>query len=156
MAFILQSETSECALAAMVHVANSHGHKIDLFNLRQKFGLSLKGATLRDIVGMANGLGFATRPLRLEMEAVGDLILPAILHWDMKHFVVLKKVKRNRFVIFDPARGQITLTEKEFSKHFTGVALEITPSNQSKRLRKPKLQVCGHDYLVSKDHCYRF
>ncbi|MEP3889814.1 MAG: peptidase domain-containing ABC transporter [Hellea sp.] len=135
MPFILQSETSECALAAMVEVASAHGHKIDVFNLRQRFGLSLQGATLKDIVAMADGLGFATRPLRLEIEAVDDLVLPAILHWDMNHFVVLKKVTRSKYVIFDPSRGVLKMTKSEFSKHFTGVALEITPSRDFKPIK---------------------
>src|SRR5262249_27661178 len=56
--------------------------------------------------------------------------LPAILHWDLNHFVVLTEVKRNWAVILDPSRGRRTYSLKEFSKHFTGVALELQPSEQ--------------------------
>ena len=69
------------------------------------------------------------RALRLEPQSLARLRLPAILHWDMSHFVVLKRVARNgRIVIQDPALGERRLQAGEVSDHFTGVALEVTPA----------------------------
>src|SRR5690606_37754564 len=70
-------------------------------------------------------LGFSTRALRVEIGALGRVRLPAILHWDLNHFVVLKSARRNKFVVHDPAIGVRTFGEEEFSKHFTGVVLEL-------------------------------
>jgi len=125
---ILQSEAAECGLACVAMVARHHGHKIDLNGLRQRFSVSLKGATLRDLMQIADALGFGARALRLEMERLKDLAAPAILHWNMNHFVVLKAVGRKKITILDPARGEIRLSHKEVSNHFTGVALELTPA----------------------------
>ncbi len=125
---ILQTEATECGLASMVMVAQFHGHKIDLNAMRQRFGLSLKGAGLRDLMNMADELGFGTRALRLDPEHFKDISLPAILHWDLNHFVVLKEVKRRKFIVLDPARGRIEFSAAELSNHFTGVALEIVPT----------------------------
>ena len=125
---VLQTEATECGLASMVMVAQYHGHKIDLNVMRQRFGLSLKGAGLRDLMNMADELGFSTRALRLEPEHLKDILLPAILHWDLNHFVVLKEVKRRKFIVLDPARGRIECIFSEFSNHFTGVALEVVPA----------------------------
>jgi len=69
-----------------------------------------------------------SRALRLEPQRLKDISLPVILHWDMDHFVVLKEIRRNRFVVFDPAHGRVTYSLDEISKHFTGVALEVTPA----------------------------
>ena len=109
----------------MAMIAKYHGHDVDLNGLRQRFSLSVAGATLRSLMTLAEQLGFATRPLRAEVGALRNLRKPAILHWDMNHFVVLKSARRGRFVIHDPALGRRTLNAAEFSKHFTGVVLEI-------------------------------
>lgn len=124
---MLQTEAAECGLACLAMIAGYHGHRSDLTELRRRFGLSLKGATLKDIVGMADQLGLASRPVRLELEELRLLKTPCILHWDLNHFVVLKSASRNGLVIHDPGVGVRRLSLSEASKHFTGVALEFTP-----------------------------
>ena len=79
-------------------------------------------------MNMADELGFGTRALRLEPERLKDILLPAILHWDLNHFVVLKEVKRRKLIVLDPARGRVECSSSEFSNHFTGVALEVAPT----------------------------
>jgi ATP-binding cassette subfamily B protein RaxB len=76
---------------------------------------------------LADRLSFAPRALRVELSALGKVRLPAVLHWDLNHFVVLKSVKGKRLVIHDPARGARTCSVEEVSRHFTGVVLEVTP-----------------------------
>ncbi len=124
---IYQTEAMECGLASMAMVAKYHGHNIDLNGLRQRFPVSLKGATLSQLMHMANQLDMGPRALRLELEDLSKLQLPAILHWDLNHFVVLKKVTGNKVHIHDPAIGAKVMTMKKLSDHFTGVALELTP-----------------------------
>jgi ATP-binding cassette subfamily B protein RaxB len=124
----MQSEAAECGLTALAMVGRHHGLHVGLPEMRQRFPLSLKGAKLNQLIQIAQQLGFSTRPLRLEMENLGKLNLPCILHWDLNHFVVLAKVGKTKVTILDPAVGKRTLTRAEVSKHFTGVALELTPS----------------------------
>jgi ATP-binding cassette subfamily B protein RaxB len=119
-------------------VAAYHGHKIDLNGLRQRFALSLKGATISDLIVVASALDLGCRPLRLELEQMKQLAVPCILHWDLNHFVVLKSVDRTgAAVIHDPARGIRKITKAELSKHFSGVAMEISPAAdfKSKEIR---------------------
>lgn len=125
---ILQTEASECSLACLALVSNTHGLSTDLFELHHRFSVSLKGATLQQLMAHASALNFTTRPLRLEVEELSQLQLPCILHWNLNHFVVLKKVARNHIVILDPAVGERRLKLDEVSRHFTGVALELTPN----------------------------
>jgi ATP-binding cassette subfamily B protein RaxB len=129
---ILQSESSECALACLAMVADAHGLRVDLSDLRRRFPVSLKGATLAHLIRHAETLGFAARALRLELEELGELTLPCILHWDLNHFVVLKRVRGARVTILDPAVGERTLLLAQVSKHFTGVALELEPTAEFK------------------------
>ncbi|MBD8533427.1 MULTISPECIES: peptidase domain-containing ABC transporter [unclassified Massilia] len=127
---ILQTEAAECGLACLCMVASYFGHRLDLASLRTRFSVSLKGATLKGVISMAHGLALQTRPLKLDMANLPQLKLPCILHWDMNHFVVLKAVSSAYAVIHDPAIGVRRLPLAEFSKHFTGVALELRPTNE--------------------------
>ncbi len=122
------SEAAECGLACMAMISAYHGHDVDLNGLRQRHAISLAGASLKSIMGIADQLGFSTRALKVELPALGKIQLPAIVHWDMNHFVVLKSVGRRRVVIHDPAIGARTLPLDEFSKHFTGIVLELARS----------------------------
>ncbi|EIF9903284.1 peptidase domain-containing ABC transporter, partial [Salmonella enterica] len=88
------------------------------------------GATLAGINGIAEQLGMATRALSLELDELRVLKTPCILHWDFSHFVVLVSVKRNRYVLHDPARGIRYISREEMSRYFTGVALEVWPGSE--------------------------
>lgn len=124
---ILQTETAECGLACLAMVAGHHGHRIDLATLRARHALSLRGATLADLMRLAAHLQLTPRPLRLELAHLPQLQLPCVLHWDLNHFVVLVRVRADRVTVHDPATGRRELAMAEFSKHFTGVALELAP-----------------------------
>lgn len=122
---IRQAEVSECGLACLGMIANFLGHDLDLPALRRRFGTSSRGMTLRQVMQTADSLGMAGRPLKVGLEGLGKLELPAILHWDLNHFVVLERIKGNKVYIIDPARGAGWHTFEAISAHFTGVALEI-------------------------------
>jgi ATP-binding cassette subfamily B protein RaxB len=128
----LQTEAAECGLASLGMVACFHGHRIDLAALRRRFTVSLKGATLAYLIQAAGRLQLAPRPLRLELDEIPQLRAPCILHWDQNHFVVLKSCDGRGAVIHDPAFGIRRMAMGEVSKHFTGIALELTPTAQFK------------------------
>ena len=137
---IRQSEAAECGLTCLAMVAARHGYVADLPALRSRFPLSAKGSSLRTIMNIADQIGLASRALRCEPEDLGQLALPAILHWDMSHFVVLSSRDRalgvlggQRFTIHDPAHGRMALSRDEISRRFTGVALELRPSDRFRK-----------------------
>lgn len=125
---ILQTEATECGLACLGMVAGYYGQRTDLAELRRRFSISQHGATLGQLIGIAGTLGLASRPLRLELEDLGQLRTPCILHWNLNHFVVLKKVTRKGLFIHDPATGARSVGMDEVSRAFTGVALEMGPA----------------------------
>jgi ATP-binding cassette subfamily B protein RaxB len=127
-----QTEAAECGLACLAMVAHFHGLKIDLNRLRRDFPVSLKGIDLEGLMDTADRLDLSSRALRLELEEMDQLRCPAILHWDLNHFVVLKLVRDRHVVIHDPAVGLRKLTTSEVSKHFSGIALELQPTNKFK------------------------
>lgn len=125
---LIQSEATECGLACLAMIASFHGYQTDLLAMRQKFKVSMEGTTLLDIMQFAEKLSLTSRPLRIELEHLPRLQTPCILHWDLNHFVVLKSANKKSIVIHDPASGEKHLSIADASGHFTGVALEITPT----------------------------
>src|SRR4051794_10322232 len=99
---MLQTEAAECGLACLAMIASYHGHRVDLNTLRRRHPISLKGATLRALTQVASDLHLAYRPLRFELNHLPLLRLPAIVHWDMNHYVVLKNVTNKKLVLHDP------------------------------------------------------
>jgi ATP-binding cassette subfamily B protein RaxB len=126
---ILQTEATECGLACLAMIAGHHGHHVDLSSLRGRFPVSLKGTGLNRVIEIAQRLDFGTRALRLDLDQLGQLRLPCILHWNFNHFVVLKEVGGKSALVHDPAQGVRKLTLDEISHSFTGVALELWPTS---------------------------
>ena len=91
-------------------VANAHRLHVDLSDLRRRFPVSLKGATLQQLMSHAGSLNFSSRAVRLELAELGQLKLPCVLHWDLNHFVVLKIVRRSTVIVLDPAVGERKLS----------------------------------------------
>ena len=131
---ILQSEIAECGLASVAMVASFHGHQLDMAAMRKRFSASLKGMNLQQLIELGDSLGLASRALQCPIDEVDKLATPCVLHWDLNHFVVLTqasgKGKFAKFSINDPAVGKLTLTAEEFSQHFTGICLELTPTSK--------------------------
>ena len=136
--FILQTEAGECGLACLAMVAGHWGHRVDLASLRRRFSVSLKGATLKSLISMANAMSLQARPLKVELDKLQSLALPCILHWNMSHFVVLVAIDRKGVVIHDPAIGRRRMPLSDVSRHFTGIALELTPSSQFRRIEETR------------------
>jgi ATP-binding cassette, subfamily B, bacterial CvaB/MchF/RaxB len=138
---ILQTEASECGLACLAMIAGYHGHRVDLGTLRRRHPVSLKGVTLKSLIQVAKELHFSCRALRFELDHIRQLQLPAILHWDMDHFVVLKKVTSTHLVLHDPAYGVRRVSISDVGRHVTGIAVELfkaenfVPIEEKARLR---------------------
>ncbi|MFY0664657.1 MAG: peptidase domain-containing ABC transporter [Natronospirillum sp.] len=127
-----QSEAAECGLACLAMIAGFYGYDTDLLHLRKRFSVSQHGVNLKQLMDMAARLQLVGRALQLEVDEIPQLQTPCVLHWDMNHFVVLKSSSRKGVLIHDPAQGEVSLSWEEVSQHFTGVALELTPTEAFK------------------------
>jgi ATP-binding cassette subfamily B protein RaxB len=125
---ILQSEAPECGIACVAMIASYHGHRTDLSAMRLRLSPSMRGVTLKHIALIADSMKLSARGVQVGLDSLAQVRLPAILHWDMNHFVVLTRVAGQRITVLDPARGKRELTLTEASKHYTGVAMELQPS----------------------------
>lgn len=142
---VRQTEVAECGLASLAMVAGYHGLDIDLATLRRRFQPSVRGATLKALIAIADQLGLTPRAVKLPLKKLPGLHAPAILHWNMNHFVVLERVSGSKALIHNPEGTTRWISLEEISRHFTGVALELRPSSdfepshQHTRLRLTQL-----------------
>jgi ATP-binding cassette subfamily B protein RaxB len=125
---LLQTEAAECGVACLAMIASYHGHAVDVATLRRRFAVSMRGATLAALMQVAGRLGLETRAVRVELEDLGRLRMPCILHWNFTHFVVLRRATRRGLTVHDPARGLRRVRHAEAATSVTGVALELWPS----------------------------
>lgn len=98
---LMQAQVAECGIKCLHMVAAYYGHHADGHSSR----LSESGTSLADLMREAQSLGLVSRALRAEPEELQRVLCPAILHWDLQHFVVLVAINGARAVVHDPARG---------------------------------------------------
>lgn len=135
---IFQTEVAECGLACLAMITNYYGKFSDIRSLRESLRMTAGGASVKSLLQAGHRLGLQGRALKLELNDIRRLTLPAILHWDTDHFVVLKGFKRSAFLIHDPAIGIRSYKLAELDYHFTGIAIELSPSVSFTRERREK------------------
>ncbi|QEE30056.1 peptidase domain-containing ABC transporter [Terriglobus albidus] len=130
---IMQAETSECGVVCLAMIAGFYGRATTLSSLRRECSTSLRGLTLEHLITAAQRLHLASRPLRVELSELQEVSLPCILHWEMSHFVVLRSVSRSHLTIHDPAIGVRRISLENADQSFTGVVLELWPTEDFTR-----------------------
>ena len=128
---IMQLEALECGAASLAMVMAYYGKWVPLEQLRVECGVSRNGSSAKNILQAARKHGFATKGYALnalKLKQRGKF--PAIVHWNGGHFVVVDGFRGNKVYINDPARGQMKLDIATFDQFFTGVYLEIVPTEE--------------------------
>ena len=139
--FVQQVELTDCGAAALAMVLGYHGIAVDVRDLRDATGTSRDGVSAKLILHAAAEHGLPGRGVRVEPEDLAFISGPAILHWDMTHFVVLEAARRDGVTIVDPARGVRELSYSELGRSFTGVALVFdTPASSGPSARSARPQ----------------
>lgn len=123
---ILQMEAVECGAASLAMILAYYGRWISLEDLRIQCGVTRDGSNAAQLAKVARAQGLEARGKRLELEQLqNDSLRPLILFWGFGHFVVFEGMHGDRFQINDPASGRRLVDHDEFSKAFTGIALEF-------------------------------
>lgn len=133
---VRQAAVTECGIACVAMIAQYFGSGDDLVSLRRRFGVSLKGATLKSLMNMCESMYLSARAVRCGLVELRQLRTPCVLHWELSHFVVLRKVAGSHLVLHDPARGLVRESFADADRKFTGVALELLPTPEFRRKRK--------------------
>jgi ATP-binding cassette subfamily B protein len=134
--FLKQFDSADCGPTCLVMISKYHGRSVALETLRQRAQIGKEGVNLLGLSDAAEQVGFRTQAVRIDFGSlIKKALLPCILHWNQNHFVVLYKVRRNKLLIADPARGIVDCSYKEFKSHWIvdpgeqlGIALLLEPT----------------------------
>ncbi len=137
---IMQLEALECGAACLCMIAAYYKKWIPLTQVRADCGVSRDGSVAKNMLNAGRAYGFTVAGYRLEPSGLKDLTLPAIIHWNFNHFVVLCGIdeKKKKAIINDPGGGRRSITMEEFDQSFTGIALSFVPGEDFKPEGKPK------------------
>lgn len=122
---VLNPSTTDCGLACLKMILSGLGVQASLEDVRAVTSYSAGGVTVGSIIRSAKSFGVNARALRSELAGLHKLRLPAIIHWNFNHFVVLERISSEGALIVDPASGRRRVGNREFSHSFTGVAVEF-------------------------------
>jgi len=126
--FFAQQSASDCGAACLVMVSRYWGKRFSINSLRDITNVDRNGASLAGLSTAAESLGFTTRPVRASFDQLKQQKLPAIAHWEDKHYIVVYEITATSVIIADPAIGQISLSYREFQINWTGYLLLIEPT----------------------------
>jgi ATP-binding cassette subfamily B protein len=128
--FIQQIDEMDCGAACLAMVTRAFGRRVSLARIRQLVNTGLDGSSLRSICRAGEELGLAARSVKSSVGHLDRMPLPAIVHWDEYHWLVLERVGRKHVHVVDPALGKRRLTRAEFEGKWTGYAalFDYTPA----------------------------
>lgn len=151
--FYRQPDQMDCGPTCLRMVAKYYGRSVSLEKLRKLSETTREGSSLKTISDAAEKLGFRTIGVKIDLEKLEeDAPLPCILHWNQNHFVVLYKIKNDKFFISDPGHGLITLTKEEFLRRWIGENANDTTEEGITLLMEPtpRLKVTEDDDVADK------
>ena len=120
----------QCGLACMAMICYHWGQEYSVKFLNKFCTASKDGVSFKGLSDLSDTLGLHCISGKVSIQELRECPLPAILHWNQNHFIVLYKIKNNKFYIADPSKGKLVLNETEFSHHF----ISLTSDNKEKGL----------------------
>jgi NHLM bacteriocin system ABC transporter peptidase/ATP-binding protein len=124
---VLQMEATECGAASLAMILAKYKAYVPLEQLRSDCGINRDGSKASNVAKAARMYGMQAKGFRMEPDGLRTVKMPAILHWNFNHFIVLEGFKNGKVYINDPAAGKRVITEEELDMAFTGVVLTFEP-----------------------------
>ncbi|MGB5631818.1 MAG: peptidase domain-containing ABC transporter, partial [Waterburya sp.] len=128
--FIEQQSSSDCGAACLGMISQYWGKRLSINFLREIIGIGRSGASLKSLAVAAEGIGYHARPVRASLSRIAQQQNPWIAHWQGDHYVVVYRIKDNKILVADPAKGKFELSGREFANSWTGYALLLEPTEK--------------------------
>ena len=145
ISFVRQRDAMQCGVACLCMVARRFGMSCSVERVEEVCHATAEGVSLKGIGDGASALGLRSLAARVSPEGLRSMPLPAILHWNQNHFVVLYHIDRGgrRYRVADPGKGLLRYTAEEFLPHWlsgrtgeteTGIAMFFEPDGKSEEI----------------------
>ena len=126
--FYQQHSASDCGVACLIMIGQYWGKNFDLNELRNVANVDRSGASIKGLITASEYLGFTPRPVKADLINLAKQELPAIVHWEGNHYIVVYKITRDRVIVADPNIGRKILSRQEFVTGWTGYTLLLQPT----------------------------
>lgn len=144
---MLQMDATECGAACLAMILGYYGREISVRECRVHCGIGRDGVTADILVKAARDYGLGVRALSVPQADLSAIGLPAMVHWNFSHFVVVERWTAAHVDVVDPASGYRRLTREQFDAGFTGVVLTFQPGPDFAR-RRQSANRAWRDYLT--------
>jgi len=122
MPHIEQIDEMDCGPACLGMIARHFGRDVSLAHIRGLCHTARDGTSLKALCHAASELGLAARALKVSSRNLAQMPLPAIVHWEGNHWIVLWDVGESQVMVNDPALGERKIAIEEFESRWTGHA----------------------------------
>ncbi len=135
---MLQMSAEECGAACLGMILAYYGRRLSISEIREQCGIGRDGLSAFALVKAAQAYGLRTRAVALESQDLRFLVLPAIIHWNFNHFLVVERWSTTSVDVVDPVQGRMRMGAEEFEQSFTGVAITLEPGISFERQNSSK------------------
>ncbi len=146
-----QMSMVECGATCLAMILTYYGRKTSVSEVRERCGVGRDGLSAFGIVKAARSYGLRTRAISLQKEKEFRFVpLPAIVHWNFNHFLVVERWSPKYVYVVDPALGRQRIPLKEFNQSFTGVVILLEPGvafDRKSVVTKVNLRTYGANYV---------
>ncbi len=143
----LQNSATECGAACLAVILSFHGHRTTVQEVTDHLQVGRDGLSALAIVRAAREFGLNAKAFSLEPADLGRVPMPAIVHWEFQHFVVVERWTPDHVDVVDPGQGRRRLTPAEFDAGFTGVLLAFEPEPGFRQVRSSAARAWRRDFL---------
>jgi ATP-binding cassette subfamily B protein len=130
--FLKQQSAADCGVACLTMVGKYWGKNLSINQLRNVANVDRSGTSIKGLIVAAESIGFMVRPIKADLPALAKQNLPAIVHWEGNHYIVVYRITKQQVIVSDPQRGRRFLTRGEFVTGWTGYTVLLTPTAQFK------------------------
>lgn len=146
-----QMDSQDCGPASLKIIAKHFGRFYSLQMLRDKCGLSKTGVSLLDLSYGSESVGLRSLAIKGTIsDLISNVPLPAIVHWDDNHFVVVYHTSKKYVYVSDPSKGLVKYTHEEFRRGWykkgenNGILLAVEPMADFEQTKEEKEMAAEH------------
>jgi ATP-binding cassette subfamily B protein len=125
---VLQVDEMDCGAASLAIICRYFGRKVSIARIREAVHTAIDGTSLLGIGRGAESLGLAVRTAKVSSSRLDAMPLPAIIHWEANHWLVVYDVDAKHVRVSDPARGRRRFKRSEFESKWSGYAAFFAPT----------------------------
>jgi ABC-type bacteriocin/lantibiotic exporter with double-glycine peptidase domain/CRP-like cAMP-binding protein len=138
---VQQVDEMDCGAAALAMICRHYGRKVSVSRVRDAVCTAIDGTSLLGIARGAESLGLATRTAKVSKSRMDAMALPAIVHWENHHWMVLYRLDAEHAWVADPGRGRRRLKRAEFEAKWSGYAAFFAPTEAFEQAPQESLRV---------------